>query len=31
MVRDSADVRSTAGIIEALGATVKRVRDNGRT
>jgi 3-phosphoshikimate 1-carboxyvinyltransferase len=28
---DGADVRSTAGIIRALGATVERVRDDGRT
>ena len=27
---DGADVRSTAGIIEALGASVERVRDDGR-
>jgi len=27
---DGADVRSTAGIIEALGATVERARDDGR-
>jgi 3-phosphoshikimate 1-carboxyvinyltransferase len=27
---DGADVRSTAGIIEALGATVERIRDDGR-
>ena len=28
---DGADVRSTAGIVRALGATVERVRDDGRT
>ena len=28
---DGADVRSTAGIVEALGATVERVAGNGRT
>ena len=28
---DGADVRSTAGIIRALGATVERVRENART
>jgi 3-phosphoshikimate 1-carboxyvinyltransferase len=28
---DGADVRSTAGIVAALGATVERVRDDGRT
>ena len=28
---DGADVRSTAGIVGALGATVERVRDDGRT
>ena len=28
---DGADVRSTAGIVRALGATVERVRDAGRT
>jgi 3-phosphoshikimate 1-carboxyvinyltransferase len=28
---DGADVRSTAGIVRALGATVERVREDGRT
>ena len=28
---DGADVRSTAGIVRALGATVERTRDDGRT
>jgi 3-phosphoshikimate 1-carboxyvinyltransferase len=28
---DGADVRSTAGIVQALGATVDRVREDGRT
>lgn len=28
---DGADVRSTAGIVEALGASVERVRDDGRS
>ena len=28
---DGADIRSTAGIVRALGATVERVRDDGRT
>ena len=28
---DGADVRSTAGIVRALGATVERIRDDGRT